>query len=165
MILYTQYCPMGVFFCVSQLLVPFSSSCFHLQISEMVLFVTTAIAFYWAMVIASSVSTMNFLFFCVSSLLSLSRYRWFNLVLGSSSSFLIVPARFKQFQLLPGGSRQFQLVPDCSSLSQLIPRFSMYALSREVLYLRSFISSKTSLVTSIPEHFSLTLFQAVCYLR
>ena len=42
-LLYTQHCPVS-FLCVSPLLFPFRSRCFQQQISEMVLFVTIAIA-------------------------------------------------------------------------------------------------------------------------
>ena len=44
MILYTQYCPMSVFICVSSLPAPFCSKWFKLQASEMVSFVTITIA-------------------------------------------------------------------------------------------------------------------------
>ena len=56
--------------------------------------------------VASTVSSYEFLVFCVSSLLS--------------------PSHCRRFQLVPGSSRLFQLVPDGSSLFQLVPRFSMY---------------------------------------
>ena len=44
---------------------------------------------------------MNFLFFCVSSLLSLSCYRWFCLASGGSSWFELVSGGFNSFQLVP----------------------------------------------------------------
>ena len=50
---------------------------FHLQASEMVLFVTITIpniVFYWAMVLHVQFLPMNFFFFCVNSLLSPSHY-------------------------------------------------------------------------------------------
>ena len=76
MILYTQDCLVSVIFCVRLLLVPFCSMCFHLQISEMVIVVTIAVAnvvFYLlGNGIARAVSSYEFLvFFCVSSLLSI----------------------------------------------------------------------------------------------
>ena len=95
MILYTQYCLMGFFVCVSWLLVPFRRGWFHLQTSEMVLFVKITIAkvvFYWTMVLIAQFLPVNLLFF-VSSMLSPSRYRYFQLVAGGSSSLQFVPAR------------------------------------------------------------------------
>ena len=97
MILYTQYCPMSVFNCVSSLRFPFFSRLFHLQTSEMVLFLTITIAnvaFYWAMVLHVQFLPMNFLLFCVSLFLSPSQYR----------CFLVVPARSRWFQLVPARS-------------------------------------------------------------
>ena len=52
--------------CVSLFLVPYSSMFFHLQISELELFITIAIAnvvFYWATVLHVQFAPMNFLFF------------------------------------------------------------------------------------------------------
>ena len=90
---------MSVFIWVSSLPVPFCSKCIHLQASEMVLFVTRTIAnvlFYCAMALHVQFLPMNFLFFCVSSLLSPSRCRW--------------------FQVVPARSRWFQLVPDMTTI-------------------------------------------------
>ena len=121
MIMYIQYCPMSVFICVCPLLVPFCSSWFHLQISEMVLFVTITIAYVYS--IGQWCWTHNFFllisFFFVISLLSSSRYRW-----GDSSLFQlvhVVPVRFRWFQLVlgvqlvAGSSSSFQVVPACFS--------------------------------------------------
>ena len=108
MILYTQYCSMSAFICVSSLPAPFCSRWFHLQASEMVFFVTITIVnvvFYWAMVLHVRFLPMNFLFFCVGSLLSTSRYRWFQ----------VVPTRSRWFQLVPGSPSSFQVVPARSS--------------------------------------------------
>ena len=88
MILYTQYCSVGVFICVSSLQVLFCYREFHGQASETVLFVTMTIAnvvFYWLMALNVQFLAMNFLFFCASPLLSPSRYRCFQ----------VVPARSK----------------------------------------------------------------------
>ena len=66
MILYTQYFPMSVFICVS-LLVSFRSRWFHLQTSEMVLFLTVTIAsvlLYWAMVLHAVFSYEFLVFLC-----------------------------------------------------------------------------------------------------
>ena len=60
--------------------------------------------------------SMNVLFFCLSSLLSPYRYRWFQ----------VVPARSRWFQLVPNSSSSFQLVPARSRWFRLVPRFSMY---------------------------------------
>ena len=87
MVFYRQYCPMSVFVCVSSLLVPFYSKWFHLQTSEMVLFVTITIAnvvFFWAMVLHVQFLPMNFMFF-------VTVHCWFHLVPGGSSSFQLVP--------------------------------------------------------------------------
>ena len=77
MILYTLYSSMSVFICISSLPAPFCSWWFHLQASEMMLFVTITIpniVFYWAMVLHVQFLPMNFFFFCVSPLLSSSHY-------------------------------------------------------------------------------------------
>ena len=61
----------------------------------MVLFVKITIAkvvFYWTMVLIAQFLPVNLLFF-VSSMLSPSRYRYFQLVAGGSSSLQFVPAR------------------------------------------------------------------------
>ena len=108
MILYTQYCSMSVFSCVSSLPVPFCPRWFHLQTPEMVLFVTITVAkvvFYLAVVLHVQFLPMSFLLFCVSSLLRPSSYRWFQ----------AVPARSRLFQLVLGSSSLLQVVPPRSS--------------------------------------------------
>ena len=68
-ILYTHYCSMSVFICVSSLPAPFCSRCFHLQASERGFFVTITIAnviFYWAMVLHVQFLPMNFFYFSVA---------------------------------------------------------------------------------------------------
>ena len=95
---------MSVFICVSSLPAPFHSRWVHLQT---VFFVTITIAnvvFYWAMVSHVQFLSMNFIFVRVSSLLSPSRYRWFQ----------VVPARSRWFQHVLGSSSLFQVVPACS---------------------------------------------------
>ena len=85
------------------LFIPGGSTCKHL-----VLFVTITVAnvvFCWAMVFHVQFLPINFLFFCVSSLLSPSRSRWFQ----------VVPAHSRWFSLLQSSSSSF-----------LVPRFSMY---------------------------------------
>ena len=102
MILYTQYCLMNVFICVSSVLVPFRTRWFHLQTSEIVFFVTITTAnvrFYWTMVLHARFLPMDFLFLCqfVAESISLQTVspcsRWFQvvqLVPGGSCSFLIL---------------------------------------------------------------------------
>ena len=63
MISYTQCSSMIIFICVSSTSAPFYSMWFQLQASEMVLFVTIAIAnvvFYWTMVLHVQFLPMNF---------------------------------------------------------------------------------------------------------
>ena len=118
MILYTQYCPMSVFICVSLLLVPFHFRWFHLQTSEMVFFTTIAIAevvLYWAILLHAQFLPRNF-FICVSLLLSPS----------SSRSFQVNPACSRWFQLVPSGCSLFQVVRADSRWFQLVPCFSNY---------------------------------------
>ena len=94
-----------VFICVSSLPVPFCSRWFHLQTSKMVLFVTVTIAnvvFCCAIMLHLQFRPIN-LFFCVSLVLTPSRYRW--------------------FQVISACSRWFQLH---SNLFQLIPCFTMH---------------------------------------
>ena len=103
MMLYTQYCPMGVFICVSSLLFPYCCRCFHLQTPEKVLFVTITVAtivFCWTTVLQAQFLPIN------------SGFRWLQLVsCGSSlvqvvfvfcsfSSFCVVPSRFSLFLAL-----------------------------------------------------------------
>ena len=115
--------PYECLFGISLLLVPFRSRWFHLQLSEMVIFVTIAIAnvvFYWA-VLLHAVSSYEFLVFYVNSLLSLSRSRWFHLV----------PGGFNSFQVVPACSGQFHLISACSSFQYVLyktrtPPFSYY---------------------------------------
>ena len=100
-------CP---FLCVSLLLVPFRPRWFHLQTSEMLHFVTIAIAtviFNWAMVLYAQFFPMNFLFF-------VSFCCWVHLVPGGSSLFKVVPACSIWLQLIAGGFSSFQVVPACS---------------------------------------------------
>ena len=99
MILYTQYCPMSVFIFVSSLPVPFCFRSFHLQTSEMVLFVTITmfianVSFYRAMALRVQFHPMNFLFFCVRSLLAPSHFSWFQ----------VVPVRFMWLQVVSARS-------------------------------------------------------------
>ena len=100
MISYTLDSPMSLYICVSLLLVPYCSRWFHLQASEMVLFITITIAnvlFYWAMMLHVQFLPMKFFLLCQfvteSISLQVSGSRWFQVVLGSSSSFQMVPAR------------------------------------------------------------------------
>ena len=77
MILYIQYYPVSVFICIS-LLVSFRCTWFHLQTSEMMLFVTIAIAnvvFYWS-ILLQVVPPCSRWFYEV-----LACSRWFQLVL------------------------------------------------------------------------------------
>ena len=93
--------------CVSLLLVPSNSKRFHLQTSEMQLFMAKAIAnvvFCWAMVLHVKLLPVGFLFFLcqffsVSNLLQV--------LPGCSSLFQLVPACFRCFQLIPAGSSTF----------------------------------------------------------
>ena len=100
MILYTQYCLMGFFVCVSWLLVPFRRGWFHLQTSEMVLFVKITIAkfvFYWTMVSIAQFLPINLLFF-------VSVRCWVHLVTSVSSLLQVVPVRCSSFLLVPAQS-------------------------------------------------------------
>ena len=96
MILYTQCCLMGFFICVSWLLVPLRRGWFHLQTSEMVLFVKITIAkfvFYWTMVSIAQFLPINLLFLCLFDAESISLQvfpaccRWFQFVAVRSCSF------------------------------------------------------------------------------
>ena len=100
MILYTQYCLMGFFVCVSWLLVPFRRGWFHLQTSEMVLFVKITIAkfvFYWTMVSIAQFLPINLLFF-------VSVRCWVHLVTSVFSLLQVVPVRCSSFLLVPAQS-------------------------------------------------------------
>ena len=100
MILYTQCCLMGFFVCVSWLLVPFRRGWFHLQTSEIVLFVKITIAkvvFYWAMVSIAQFLPINLLFF-------VSVRCWVHLVTSVSSLLQVVPVRCSSFLLVPAQS-------------------------------------------------------------
>ena len=100
MILYTQCCLMGFFVCVSWLLVPFRRGWFHLQTSEMVLFVKITIAkfvFYWTMVSIAQFLPINLLFF-------VSVRCWVHLVTSVSSLLQVVPVRCSSFLLVPAQS-------------------------------------------------------------
>ena len=102
MILYTQYCPMSVFFV--------SAHCWFHSVPEMVLFVTIAIANVFILLgnaIACTVFSYEFLVFCTNLLLSLSlskwfspSFRWFQFVPGSYSWFQVVPTHFRLFLTL-----------------------------------------------------------------
>ena len=100
MISYTLDSSMSLFICVSLLLVPYCSRWFHLQASEMVLFITITIAnvvLYGAMMLHVQFLPVNVFLLCQfvteSISLQVSGSRWFQAVLGSSSSFQMVPAR------------------------------------------------------------------------
>ena len=117
MILYTQYYPVSVFFChlvtgsIPFQVVPPASM-------QDAAFCENSYYYFCVLLgnaIARTVSSYEFLVFCVNSLLSLSRSRWFHLVLGSSNSF--------------------QVVPGSSYLFQLVPCFSMYATRHFLLFL------------------------------
>ena len=100
MILYTQCCLMGFFICVSWLLVPLCRGWFHLQTSEMVLFVKITIAkfvFYWTMVSIAQFLPINLLFF-------VSVRCWVHLVTSVSSLLQVVPVRCSSFLLVPAQS-------------------------------------------------------------
>ena len=100
MILYTQYCLMGFFVCVSWLLVPFRRGWFHLQTSEMVLFVKITIAkvvFYWTMVLIAQFLPVNLLFF-------VSVRCWVHLVTSISSLLQVVPVHCSSVLLVPAQS-------------------------------------------------------------
>ena len=109
MMLYTQYCYMGVFIYVSSLLLPYCCRCFHLQTPEKVLFVIITIAtivFYWTTVLQAQFLPINLLFL-------VSVCCWVHLVKGSSAMLQVVwdssnllqvvAACFMWFQLGPGG--------------------------------------------------------------
>ena len=103
MILYTHYCPINVFFVPASYWFHYvrgGSTCKHLRWCFFVTIAIVNIVFCWPIVIARSVSPMSFKFCCVSSLLSASRYRWFHLVPGDSSSLQVVPACFSSFPVL-----------------------------------------------------------------
>ena len=106
-ILYTQYCLMNFFICVS-LQVSFGSRWFHLQKSKILLFVAITIAnvvFYWTIVFHAQFLPMNFSFlvsFVAESIFQVvpACSRCFQLVLGSSSTFQVVPSRSSLFLVL-----------------------------------------------------------------
>ena len=122
MILYTEYCPMSVFICVT-LLVSFRCRWFHLQTSKIVLFETKTIAnvsFYQAMVLNAQFLPMNLLFF-------VSVRCWVHhLVTGGYTLFQVFPDCSSSFRVVPPSSRWFQLVPGSFDSFQFIPRFSLY---------------------------------------
>ena len=72
----------------------------YLQTTEMVLFVTIAIADVVFHRVLHTVSSYDFLVFCVSSLLSPSRSNRFQLVPGSSSLFQVVSVLSIWFKLV-----------------------------------------------------------------
>ena len=101
MILHKQCCPMTVIF-VCQ----FVTGSILIQVVppaniwDVALWIIAIpnVVFYWVMALNAQFLPMNFLFFCVSSLLSPSRYRWFHLVSGGSRWFQLVP-RFSMYGL------------------------------------------------------------------
>ena len=100
MILYTQCCLMGFFICVSWLLVPLRRGWFHLQTSEMVLFVKITIAkvvFYWTMVLIAQFLPVNLLFF-------VSVRCWVHLVTSISSLLQVDPVHCSSVLLVPAQS-------------------------------------------------------------
>ena len=121
MILYTQYSPKSVF---------------HLQTSEMVLFVTITITnncwlFLLDNDVVRTICSYEFLDFYDSSLLNPSRSRWFQ----------VVPARSWCFQLVPGGSSSF-LILVCSFV---FPFDHFY-----ILVLQQIVESRAQFATLIP---------------
>ena len=128
MMLYTQYCPIGVFIYVSSLLFPYCCRCFHLQTPEKVLFVTITIAtivFYWTTVLQAQFLPINLLFLVsfvaesISLKVVLPCYRWYE----------IVPICFRWLQLVSCGSSLVQVVFVFCSFSSfcVVPsRFSLF---------------------------------------
>ena len=115
LVLHTQYCPMIVFISVSSLLVPFCSRWFHRQTPEMVLFVTITnanVLFYLTMVWHIQLLPVNFLFFVSVC------YR-VHFIPGGPRQFQVVPARFRWFRLVLGGSSSF-LVLACTQFLVVI---------------------------------------------
>ena len=142
--LYIQYYLMSVFICVSLLPVLFCSRWFHQQLSEVVLFVAIFIAnviFYWEMVLHTLFLPVNFLFFCVSSLLSSSCYRWFQVVIACSRQFQLIPGSYSLFQVVSVHSRWLQLVPAHSSyfLVLLCAQNALYLAAQVIVYIRKII--------------------------
>ena len=99
MILYTQYCPMSFFICLS-LQVSFCSRWFHLQTSKMVLFGTITIAnvVFYLVIELHMVPSYEFLIFSVIPF-------WVHLVTGGSTLFQVVPGSSSLFQVIPARSR------------------------------------------------------------
>ena len=117
MIFYTQYCPITAFICDRSLRVLFRSRRFHLQTSKMMLFVIITVAkvvFCWTMVLVAQFLLMKFLFFvsirCRVHLVT-GDSNLFQVVLGSSCLFQVVPACLRWFQVVSGSSSLFQVVP------------------------------------------------------
>ena len=121
---------MKVFICVSSLLVLFRSRWFHLQISQILLFVKVTIAkvvFYWAMMLHAQILPMNIVFRLIL-LLSPSCYRWFTLAPGGSNldiactvpsyKFIVYFVSFCfSVHLIRSGFTLFQVVPACPKRS------------------------------------------------
>ena len=117
MMLYTQYCPMGVFICVSSLLFPYCCRCFHLQTPEKVLFVTITVA--TIVSYGFLVCLCQFVAESISLKVVLPCYRWYE----------IVPICFRWLQLVSCGSSLVQVVFVFCSFSSfcVVPsRFSLF---------------------------------------
>ena len=99
MILYTQYCPMSFFICLS-LQVSFCSSWFHLQTSKMVLFRTITIAnvVFYQVIELHAISSYEFIIFSVIPF-------WVHLVTGGSTLLQVVRGSLSLFQVVPAHSR------------------------------------------------------------
>ena len=106
--------PCECLFCISLLLVPFRFRWFHLHTSEVVLFVTIAIAN-----VAQLHSCTHSFFLRFSCFLCQ--------FVAESISFQVVSPWSRWFQFVPGSSSLFQLALGSSNSFQLVPRFSMYA--------------------------------------
>ena len=129
-ILYTQYCLMSVFICFQLITgsIPFlaippgniwdAALCENNYCQSCILLDNG---------VGSAVSSYEFLVFCVSSLLS--------------------PSHYRMFQLVPGSSRPFQLVPDdsacCSSFLVLVctVKKNTFICFRNILYLEGIVTS------------------------
>ena len=120
MILYTQCCPMSVF-CLCHLV----TGSIQFQVVPPANIWDGALCdkrYFWCCIllgkgIAQTVSSYEFLVFCVSLLLSRSCSRLFQVVL----------AHFRLFQLVQGGSSTFQVVPARFRWFQHVSCFSLYA--------------------------------------
>ena len=99
MILYTHYCPMSFFICLS-LQVSFCSRWFHLQTSKMVLFGTITIAnvVFYQVIELHAISSYEFIIFSVIPF-------WVHLVTGGSTLLQVVRGSSSLFQVVPAHSR------------------------------------------------------------